>query len=173
MMDIDNVSNTNTNTNSDYDDEDEDDDYEDIVYEPEEPCANRYCIALCELYNDRIHGPGPLGHYLVNCRYKQLRMDWIEETADFMNAGYLGLASYHHDLFPNYKEIVISENYIKPEIVECIDKDGYCLAIIKTIWIKIIQRIWRKVLEKRKYKQSVFSLRYREINGKWPANCYR
>jgi hypothetical protein len=126
--------------------------YEDILYEAEEPSKTRFCIALCDLHNDKIHGSGPLGHYLVNCRYKTLDMEYISETADFINEKYQRLNNYHHKLLSNYKEIVLSDNYIKPEIVECTYlKSGHCIAIIKTFWIKIIQRKWKNILKKKKH----------------------
>jgi len=169
-------------SSSDYDseyeyDSDSEDNYVDIVYESEEPSKSRFCIALCDLYNVKIHGQSNIqGHYLVNCRYKILHMDWIQETMDFINGEYKVLHSYHHDIFPNYRNIVLQKSYIKPEIVECIDKDGCCIAIMKTFWIKIIQRTWRNVLKKRegafKHRQTLSAIRYKEINGKWPINCY-
>jgi hypothetical protein len=162
--------------NTEYD-SDSEDNYSDVVYEPEEPSETRFCIALCDLYNVNIHGPGNInGHYLVNCRYKMLHMDWISETADFIHTEYQVLQSYYHDLHPNYRNIVLRENYIKPEIVECIDIEGCFIAIIKTFWIKIIQRAWRRVLKKREEainrRQTLYAIRYKEINGKWPLYCY-
>jgi len=161
---------------SDFDNESEYDSYEDIVYESNEPNSNRFCIALCELYNNKIHGTCPLGHYMVNCRYKVLNMDWIYETSDFIHIEYQLLNSYDHDLCPNYREIVLREDYIKPEIVECININGFCTAIIKTFWIKIIQRAWKNFLKKReealKYRQNLSAIRYKEMNGLWPINCY-
>ena len=144
-------------------------DYNEIVYEPEEPANSRFVISLCELYNNRIHGPGPQGHYLVYCRYKKLEMKWIEETIDFMSLKYQYLHNQTHVLFPNYRQIIMSPNYIRPEIVECIlQPDGYCIAIKKTFWIKIIQRAWRSVLNKRLIiKKSLAGLRHRELTGRW------
>jgi len=162
-------------SDSDYYSESEDS-YSEIVYEPEEPCESRFCIALCDLHNVKIHGPGPLGHYLVNCRYKILHMDWISETADFIRNEYRLLNSYRHELYPNYRNIVLRENYIKPDIVEYIDKDGCSVAIIKTFWIKIIQRAWQNVLKKREEalncRRNLSAIYYKEMNGKWPLYCY-
>lgn len=162
---------------SDSEDSDSEDSYTDIIYESEEPSKSRFCIALCDLYNVKIHGVSNIqGHYLVNCRYKILHMDWIYETADFINSEYKVLNSYHHNIFPNYKNIVLRENYVNPEIVECIYKEELCVAIIKTFWIKIIQRTWRKIIEKRedalKYRQTLSAIKHRELTGKWPSNCY-
>jgi hypothetical protein len=157
---------------SDFEYDSEDDDYNEIVYEPEEPCKTRFVIALCQLFNNRIHGPGPQGNYLVYCKYKKLDMNWIGETGDFMKLEYQYLHNLTHDLHPNYRQIVSTPNYIKPEIVECIylKPDDHCIAIIKTFWIKIIQRTWRSVLNKRLIiKKSISGLRHREVTGTWPS----
>lgn len=159
---------------------DNDDNYSDIVYEPEEISSTRFNIVLCELYNDKIHGDGNIqGHYLVNCKYKQLHMDWILETAEFMNHEYQQLDNqYHHILFPNYKQIVLNDNYIKPEIAECvyIEPDGHCVAIIKTFWLKLIQRTWKNIIKRRKIsfnnRLKLSSIYHKELKGNWPINCY-
>jgi hypothetical protein len=172
-------SNNDSDSDSDtdyYSDSDEDEEYNEIVYEQEEPSKTRFNIALCELFNNRIHGPGPNGHYLTYCKYKKLHLDWMNETADFMSLEYQYLHNQTHDLFPNYRQIVLGPHYIKPEIVECFYKDGFCIAIIKTFWIKIVQRTWKKIFEKRqialKNRENIMAIRDRELNGKWPANCY-
>jgi hypothetical protein len=152
-------------------DNDSESDYDDIVYDPEEPSKTRFCIALCELFNDKIHGPGPNGHYLVHCRYKKLHMDWISETALFGNLEYQYIHNQTHEWYPNYRQIVLRPDYIKPELVECIYvlPDGHCVAIVKTFWLKIIQRAWKKVLKQRRLIQkSLSGLRQREMTGKWP-----
>jgi len=158
-------------------DNESDDNYSDIVYDPEEPNYTRFTIALCDLYNVNIHGPNHVdGHYIVHCRYKKLHMNWIHETIYFMHVEYQQLHTYHHNVFPNYRQIVLQENYIKPEIVECIVKNDCCLAIIKTFWIKIIQRAWKNVLENRnkalKNRETIQALRHRELTGKWPTYCH-
>jgi hypothetical protein len=157
----------------DYDteyDTDYDTDYEmDVIYEPEEPSKTRFNIALCELYNDNIHGSTTIqGQYLVVNRYKKLDIDYIMETADVINNEYRYLQNENHQLFPNYSQIIRNENYIKPEIVECIymPEDGQCFAIIKTFWIKIIQRAWRNTLKKRLIlMKNLATLRQRELTG--------
>ena len=159
---------------SDYDEEE----YTINVYEPEEPCKTKFVIAICELYNEKLHGKEETVvkyHYLVNQRYKNLYMDLINDTIEFINLEYQYLNSYYHAIFKNYHNIVLN-NYIKPEIVECVYlNSNHCIAIIKTFWIKLIQRTWKSILKKRekiiKRKMKIQCIRYREINGKWPHEC--
>ena len=77
-----------------------------------------------------------------------------------------------HSVIRNYKRIISNRNYIKPEIAECIFlKDSECVAILKTFWIRIIQRTWKRVYAERKYiisqRKRLHELKYKELNGRW------
>jgi hypothetical protein len=154
---------TNSDTDSEYFDE-YDIDYEDddsVVYNSDEQSTTRYNIILCELYNELLHGETDdlrvKSSYLVYCRFKQLDSDYIIDYTDDFNAYYLSLINDHHpatnshSLYRNYKNIISSQNYIKPEIAECVYLENQeCVAILKTFWIKIIQRTWKNVIKNRK-----------------------
>ena len=187
-----NVNNDNLNSpfteysDSEYSDTDSEDsvDIQDIIYEPDEPASNRFTIALCELFNENLHGhtlSDVIYHYLVYTRFKKLDMKCINEHANFLNNSYIYATNLQHNIFKNYyRNMNLKGNYIKPQIVEVLylkDDRGfdYCLAIIKTFWIKIIQRTWKNICKKRKEiickRASISALHYREIHGKWPNNC--
>lgn len=54
-----------------------------------------------------------------------------------------------HSMIRNYTKIITNPNYFKPEIAECIVlSTNETVAILKTFWIKILQRKWKKM-----YKQ--------------------
>jgi hypothetical protein len=83
-----------------------------------------------------------------------------------------------HPFIRNYKSIIINEKYLKPEIAECVKLSGdECVAILKTFWLRIVQRTWKRVFAERKamieLRRSPKALNYRERNGKWPLNCCR
>jgi len=166
-------------TDNEYESDMDDIDDTNIIYEPEEQSLTRYNITICELYNKRIHGKinsDVLYHYLVYTRYKKLDMNSINFDARYIQNKYIYLPNKKHDIYKNYNEIILNQNYIKPEITECIYLDsGHCVAIIKTFWIKIIQKTWKNILKKReniiKIRCHPNSLRHREITGKWPKNC--
>jgi gamma-glutamyl-gamma-aminobutyraldehyde dehydrogenase len=46
---------------------------------------------------------------------------------------------------------------------------------LKTTWIRLIQRTWKKIFNMRKNitnkRQNLTSLRHRELTGKWPSDC--
>lgn len=75
--------------------------------------------------------------------YKQLYLKYIKSNY---------LQRFPHSVIRNYAKIVTNYNYIKPEIAQCIQLEtGEIIAILKTFWIKIIQRTWKKVFQKSKH----------------------
>ena len=187
MMDY-NVNNDPTNydvneySSSQYSENDSEN-TQDIIYETDEPSSTKFVIALCELFNEKIHGDTLSDvkyHYLVNTRFKQLDMNCINDYAVFLNNQYIYEVNLHHCIFKNYRNMILNGNYIKPEIMEILYlKDGlgcdYCVGIKKTFWIKIIQRTWKNILKKRQEinfkRANISSLRYRELNRIWPKDC--
>jgi hypothetical protein len=140
---------------SDFDDIDsEEEEYIDediLIYNCEEPSVTRYNIVLCELYNERFHGNGNKTlakyHYLVAGRFKKFYVNYINKIKFTYN--------------------------LNLEIAECFDLETQeRVAIIKTIWIKLIQRTWKNILKKRAdlliQRSHPSTLRYRELYGKWP-----
>jgi len=83
-----------------------------------------------------------------------------------------------HPFIRNYKTIISNEHYIKPEIAKCVYLKGdECVAILKTFWLRIVQRTWKRIFKEKKatiaLRLTPKSLNYRERNGKWPLNCCR
>ena len=130
-------------------------------YEPEEISKTRFNIVLCQRYNTRLHGiatPEVLGHFLVMFRLKEMDTSCT--------------SIYHINQCINTPTLKY-----RLEIAECIYLEplGHCVGIIKTFWIKIIQRTWKKIMKRRRevinIRKSLSSIRYRELNGRWPLNC--
>ena len=72
-----------------------------------------------------------------------------ENQANF-NPAYFG----RHPTIRNYHNIISNPNYIKPEIGEYIILPTQeAVAILKTFWLRIIQRKWKKVFQERKEKR--------------------
>jgi hypothetical protein len=103
----------------------------------------------------------------------------ICDIVDLQSAYYINYTRHitrNHNLIKNYHRIISQSNYIQPHIGEVIYLgSGECVAIIKTVWLKLIQRCWRRVYKEKKrvikrWKQ-IDSLRYREVHGKWPNDC--
>ncbi len=69
-------------------------------------------------------------------------------------------------------------NTYSPQVVQCIMLPGEeCVAIIKTFWIRWIQRKWKNIYKTRldiiNKRKAPASLIYREYNGNWPLSCSR
>ena len=156
-MSINSEENTDNETNVSWDESDNEDfdEYNDFVYEPEEPSLTKFNIVLCEKYNKLLHGPASNEmntHYLTYTRFKQLNMDVINEFK-------------------------VDSNTLNLEISECICLPSqHCISIIKTFWIKLIQRKWKNICKERKIcisrRCNPISILYREIHGNWPIDCY-
>jgi hypothetical protein len=171
----------------DYDDDDDDEDI-DVIYEPEEVSSTRYNIIICELYNEFIHGKTNnnivKSHYIVNIRFKKLNEKVLDEIeyvgrrlySEFINKFTRRNLKITHPIFRNYQNIISRNDYIKPEIAQCIYLEtNECIAILKTFWIKLIQRKWRNIVKIRndimQKRSKIKSLRHRELTGRWPDDC--
>jgi hypothetical protein len=177
---------TRDNYNDDSDDDHDDDDDDDDMYDPDEPSTTRFNIVLCELHNERLHGIGNnldvRNHYLVNSRFKTLITESIDDCIALYKGQYHRLThsrneqSRTHPIYRNYASIISKTNYIRPEIAECVYLESQeCVAILKTIWIRLIQRKWKNIM---KIRQDVLSkrrhpiaLRFKEYSGRWPNDC--
>lgn len=136
---------------------------EDIIYDVEENSLTKYNIVLCEKYDSIMHGVSvpkidDHSYYLTHYKIKKLNCDVINELIELINYN----SNYYVD--------------IKLEIAECICLPSlHCISIIKTFWLRLIQRKWKNICKNRKNIIMIrclpYSLHYREIYGNWPVNC--
>lgn len=161
-----------------------------------------YDLVVCEIFNKYIHGYDELsyrvvkGHYLCMhiCRNRSLfesrdyneddtAIDYechILDVVDMHSAYYLSYAAAHpnkcHPFIRKYKHIISRNDYIQPHIAEVIYlPSGECVAIIKTFWLRIIQRAWKRVFKERQHifriRHRNSSIKYREMHGHWSPDC--
>lgn len=133
--------------------------YEDefeIMYEPEKISTTEYNLVACDKYDPLLFGythGNERFHYIVNIRFK--------------------LQNIH---FINIQNLCRFFRYKTLEIAKCIYlESNHCVAIIKTFWLKLIQRKWKNICKDRKLiisKRRLYSsINYREIKGNWSADC--
>ena len=151
---------------------------------------SKFKLAIVNLWNGKIHGIVPdneipneeqLSKYLIND--SSINRD---EFFDKQNYRYIGRyikmmndeISYKINIneFGNYYSYIfnnlIEKKIIGLQIIEPITIGLYELAMIKTHWIRLIQRRWREIMKKRlQSKKNIFNLRHREIYGKYPESC--
>jgi hypothetical protein len=141
-----------SDSDSEYENENENDH---IIYDPEENSITKYNLVLCERYNELIHGEtteNVHSHYLTHVRFKIIDIDTINSFIQISNGSW------------------------KLEIAECHYLPSYhFISIIKTFWLKIIQRKWKAIFKERKVcisrRSNPNSLKYRQIYGRWPDDC--
>ena len=122
------------------------------IYDPEEESLTKYNIVLCEIihgiYNDDINY-----YYLTNYRLKY----------------------YNNNLIQNMNSL---NPRMKTEIAQCIILPSqHNISILKTFWLRLIQRVWKKIYNERKNtirkRSNPKAIFYREICGRWPDDCVR
>ena len=146
-----NIINTiDSDSDSTYDgsDYDSDNDLNELscIYDPEEPSNKKFTITLGKFIPH-------LSTHLVIIRFKLFNLTLINK----------------------FKNIMASNN-ATIQISECIYLDTQeCIAIIKTFWIKLIQRTWKKIYKMRQniicMRKNPLNIFYRETTGKWQPNC--
>ena len=121
-------------------------------------------LAICSIFDPNVFGmdenssPGILNHHLIIYTFK---------AVDFYNN--------------NYKDIIdmINEEqnltHYKLDIVKCETLSGLeQVGYIKTFWLKIVQRRWKKVYKERqdllKKRSSIIALQERQQTGQWPKH---
>lgn len=159
---------------------------------------NKKChLILCEIHYPFIHGktnssdPNIETHYLVFDKYNPytyLSYSVDNDDSDYdaidMNTDIEYLSDYYrmegfefgHPTIRNYTNIITRQNYIKPEIAQCILLPTQEeIAILKTFWLRIIQRTWKKIVAERQQiilrRMYPDALHFRRVYGKWPEYC--
>ena len=150
---------------------------------------HNYCLVLCELFNDKLHGfddnsdQSVLGHYLISYNISRMvqenELNDLNDTKAILKMCKSQLNQQNnltHSIIRNYNDIITRPHYIQLQIAKVIYLSGKeCVAILKTFWIKLIQRTWKKIyknkctiLALRKLPNSLF---YKQIHNKWPDSC--
>jgi hypothetical protein len=84
-----------------------------------------------------------------------------------------------HPFIKNYEQMVVSPNHFQVQLIQPVtistgpnEWDNYSTAVIKTHWIRLIQRRWRETLRRRvQAKKNMKNLQIRETTGSWPDEC--
>jgi hypothetical protein len=69
---------------------------------------------------------------------------------------------------------IVRSNRVSIDIMQLnISSDGIYKVILKTFWLRIVQRTWKRIFKERqemwRKRMSIGSLRHREIRGKYPV----
>lgn len=154
---------------SDSSSEEESDYYSEIDSDNEYDEINR--IDYQHFYAEKTHG-----NYYIGICDKELYADIIlmgSTVSPNVYFNYSNRTLIHYLYYYSGNYCGLDPRKLKVDIMKLhIRENGTYTVIIKTFWIKIIQRIWKKIFKQRKSviieRTKVHSLKIRECNGKWP-----
>ena len=153
---------------------------------PAPPSTTVYKLAICEIFHPILHGqdetssPEIAGQFLVYT---------LIDLADFYSNAYLfeessrrryikavqllygETASEQHSTIRAYNKLAIK--YCSLQIVQTNILTGLEeVAYLKTFWLKLVQRRWKKIYKARqdllKERMTIRALTFRARTGKWP-----
>lgn len=157
-----------------------------------------YYLGFCEIFNKSVHGDfnhDYRGKYVADLYYNEYdelineyheyrdgliswedfyRQEIIPMTLLFGNAmNHLRHRNNVNDFIPNYNNIIISNNYSQPQIVDVFEtEEGIHLCIVKTCYLRMFQRKWKLFYKKRKLQREKMknprAIYHRKIHGKLP-----
>ena len=121
------------------------------------PLPDGYCIGIYNKVHDNHEITLLLGNYVTACI--------------FFKYDFLIVKRY----LINWSVIVPGIDIQNVEIMKTVTiGNDITRVIIKTFWLKIIQRTWKNILKNRaliwKKRGRISSLRHREIYGQWPTS---
>ena len=150
-------------------------------------------LGICELFAPPIHGLTNNSSKNIVDHFMVTELLYLSEFYDGSFLSILNMAqrkwqyamevglinnTYKHPIVENFESIVEKKLFISLDIVdskylEC----GELVGIKKTFWIKIIQRLYKRVFKERKkiieLRKSPRTLHYKKTNGIWPKYCIR
>ena len=157
---------------------------------------SKYNLGLVEIINPNFHGSvynhnnWLNTHYLTyeaNINIEEFYCDISKDDINLLNNQIkTNMLRYElnnntemqHPCIRNYKKIVSKSNFVNLEIIE--NKlvnyrqdesiDLISVSILKTFWLRILQRKWKKYYKKKiQFIKNMKNLYYREIHGKYPS----
>lgn len=147
---------------------------------------SEYVLAFCEIHHPRIHGGDrytprnrftpPRGHWLAmwplsvsNLLRGVHRWHSIALSEAYILYTHHPRTAHHPDI-RNFERILLHPRYSELQIVEVYDGPGEeTLCVLKTFWIRILQRKWKRIFAERQrliaYRSSVAVRRLIESSG--------
>jgi hypothetical protein len=159
---------------------------------------SNYKLAILEPYMPLKHGilakqnHHLYGHYMIldtiELQEFYENMDELNTETQNINRMYnenLNKMEYEmnntrlHPFIRNYRNIVSNSKQFAIQIIEPLsisvgenEWDEYSVGINKTHWIRLIQRRWRNIQEKRlQSRKNIVNLKYKEIHGTSSSQC--
>ena len=151
--------------------------------------SSKYVLGICEIFHPTIHGynsnsyPNVVNHFLLHTTidledfWDNSYQDCLNDLLEFYNKDFnfsLRESLINHPTIRNYYHILYNVQHLNLDIIEVFELPGNeTCACIKTIWLKLLQRKWKRIYKERQDKIKKYNnyhfLMKRQINGnpKW------
>lgn len=148
--------------------------------------SRRNTLAVCNIYYPLYHGLTDdssseiLGQFMVEETYnfnEIMRREHISLLNIIRSIGALDMVETYivpHPIIRNYVKIIRNNIYPSLEIIESTQLlGGEEVACIKTHWLRLIQRTYKRIFRERckciALRSNPSAMRYREVHGRWPS----
>jgi len=143
---------------------------------------SRYQLSVVNKFNENLYGELPdnvkiINNHFINETNVTLN-EFINEIKDIrkyennIKNGIIEKYYTNEDILNSLLNVLNSRYLFGLQIIQHIEINDYYLAVIKTHWIRLIQKRWKNVFKQRRNaKKNLFNLRHREIYGKFPDSC--
>jgi hypothetical protein len=143
---------------------------------------SRYQLSVVNKFNENLYGELPHNMKIINNHFinetSVTLNEFINEIKDIrkyennIKNGIIEKYYTNEDILNSLLNVLNSRYLFGLQIIQHIEINDYYLAVIKTHWIRLVQRRWKNVFKQRKNaKKNLFNLRHREIYGKFPDSC--
>jgi hypothetical protein len=143
---------------------------------------SRYQLSVVNKFNENLYGELPHNMKIINNHFinetSVTLNEFINEIKDIrkyennIKNGIIEKYYTNEDILNSLLNVLNSRYLFGLQIIQHIEINNYYLAVIKTHWIRLVQRRWKNVFKQRKNaKKNLFNLRHREIYGKFPDSC--
>jgi hypothetical protein len=159
-------------------------------------------LGIVELYWDKTHGSLSennhyiRGHYLLHetiCKSRMKSDFYRKQNAvkiinfykkqhtkkiEFVENKWPIVSTHPNQHISNFEVIVTDPNYFQFHIIKRnVLNTGHTVAIIKTHYIRLVQRAWKKLFSIRQQiyqeRNKIQNIIYKNETGDWPENCIR
>jgi hypothetical protein len=161
---------------------------DEIVFDDSDNSSVESTLTVNELLsfeNDYIHENGEIvigSYYLIKNTKYGLPIDY--KWLLYLSVSFKNFLDYEYNEIYNYLKGSYPRNNLRIGILKVVykyepeddDNTYYSTVVDKTIWIKLIQRTWKKIIRERKeiFRRRIISssLMHREVMGRWPTELY-
>ena len=132
--------------------------------------VNKFQLAICERFQINIHGADEKSttniteHFLINT---------MMELSEFYDNSYKD-EERRIQRYWRRSPLLYNQKFIRLEIIQAdqLKPGEEHVAYLKTFWLRIVQRCWKKVFKARKElllkRSSIKALQERQRTGQWP-----